>query len=486
MKELFGRLKPLQSFASQDDTGLKRIFGPWHLIMLGVGVTVGSGLFSLTGVAAGQHAGPAVILSFIIAPIACGFSGLCYAELAGMISSGGAAYSYSYIALGEIAAWTVGWNLILEYTLAAATVASSWSGYLNSLLKGWGIFIDPRLTASTFTKVTLSDGSIAQAWFNLPTVVILFLVTLLLMRGMTQSSRINIVIVTIKVLVIASVLIVCFPHIKLSNYQPFIPPNSGEFGQFGISGVMRAAGMAFFAYLGFDVVCSTTADTKNPQRDIPIGVIGTLIACTIIYVVFAGVLVGVVNYHLMEHDANPVATAIDIAHMPWLATLVKLGVTLGYISVLYGILLGESRVGLSMAKDKLLPGFFGKVHQKSATPWNMHIISFVVSAILAGIFPISLLGNLTSIATLFSFIVVCICVLALRLRKPDITRSFKVPGGTFLIPILGIISCCAVMVSMDIGTWTRLFVWWVAGMIFYAFYGAKKSLLRRETLSGRK
>ncbi|UMM63069.1 APC family permease [Aristophania vespae] len=476
MSHAFLRRKSIESNAS-NQTGLKRIFGPWHLIILGVGITVGSGLFSLTGVAAGQHAGPAVILSFLIAPIACAFAGLCYAELAGIISSGGSAYSYTYVTLGETAAWSVGWSLVLEYTVGAAAVASSWSGYLSSLLRGWGITLDPRLTHASFTDVVMADGSIEKAWFNLPSAFILLCITLLLMRGTTESSRINAVVVIIKMLVIASVIIVCFPHIQHTNYEPFIPPNTGEFGHFGFSGVMRAAGMAFFAYVGFDIVSSATTDTRNPQRNIPIGVIGTLIACALIYVVFAAVLIGVVDYRTMINDANPVATAIDKVHMPWLASLVKLGVTIGYITVLYGMLLGQSRIGLTMANDGLLPKKLAHLHQKTKTPWTAHIFSFIACSILAGTLPIGMLGNMTSIGTLFAFIVVCLGVIALRIREPDLERWFRVPGGTFLVPVLGIITCGTIMLSMDKGTWIRLGLWWVAGMVIYAFYGAKKSLL---------
>lgn len=479
MQRAFLRRKPINN-DNANQSGLKRIFGPWHLIILGVGITVGSGLFSLTGVAAGQHAGPAVILSFLIAPIACGFAGLCYAELAGVISSGGSAYSYTYAAIGEVAAWSVGWNLVLEYTVGAAAVASSWSGYLSSLLRGWGLTLDPRLTAPTFTPVTMPDGTQAEAWFNIPSVFILFCITLLLMRGTTESSRINAVVVVIKMFVITSVVLVCFPHIKQAHYEPFIPPNTGEFGHFGFSGVMRAAGMAFFAYLGFDIVSSATTDTKNPQRNIPIGVIGTLVICSIIYVVFAAVLVGVVDYRTMVNDANPVATAIDMVHMPWLASLVKLGVTLGYISVLYGMLLGQSRIALTMSQDGLLPPFLGKLNRKTLTPWHAHGLCFLMAGLLAGTFSISTLGNMTSIGTLFAFIVVCCGVIILRYREPELERLFRVPGGTFLVPILGILSCGAVMVSLDGGTWIRLLGWWAIGMIIYGLYGIKKSALNMD------
>ncbi|QHI95493.1 amino acid permease [Aristophania vespae] len=482
MKQPFWRTKPLHSLASKKTSTpeLKRVFGPLQLIALGVGVTIGAGLFSLSGVAAGQHAGPAVTLSFIIAAISCGFAGLCYAELAGMIPIAGSAYSYAYVAMGEGAAWIIGWDLFLEYTVNASAVASSWSGYFASLLRDWGIVLDPRFTASTFSPVTLADGSTVQAWFNAPAVFILFLVTGLLMMGVAESSRINAFIVAIKLLIIASVTIICIPHIQGSNFHPFIPANTGTYGEFGFSGVMRAAGMIFFAYIGFDIVSTAAQDARNPQRDIPIGILGSLIVTAIIYAVFSSVLVGVVDYHLLANDPNPVATVLNKIHITWFGVLVKIGIMLGYISVLYGLLLGQSRVALSMSHDGLIPNTFQKLNPLTRTPIISHILTWVTSSILAACLPISILGKMTSIGTLLAFIIVCLGVMVLRIRAPEMPRLFRVPGGSFTVPLLGIICCGAVMVSMDGATWLRLVIWLLIGIVIYFFYGMNNSRLVKK------
>ncbi|QDH15804.1 amino acid permease [Oecophyllibacter saccharovorans] len=474
----FWRTKPLDGGTGRQ-SGLRKVFGAWHLIALGVGVTIGAGLFSLTGVAAGQHAGPAVILSFLISALACGFAGLCYAELAGMISSGGSAYSYAYASLGEIIAWFIGWDLILEYTVGAAVIASSWSGYLVSLLRSWGIVIDPRLTAPTFTPVTMPDGAVCPAWFNAPTVFIIAAITLLLMRGTTQSSRVNGIVVVIKLLVIAAVIIVCLPFIQPGNFHPFIPPNTGQFGEFGFSGVMRAAGMAFFAYLGFDIISTTTQDTRNPQRNIPIGILGSLLICAIIYAVFSFVLVGVVNYHAMATDPNPVATAMDAIHRPWMGMVIKLGITVGYLSVIYGQLFAQSRITMAMAHDGLLPPLFGRLSPRTLTPGASHLITALVASVLAACFPIAELGNMTSIGTLLAFIIVCAGVLALRWKQPHARRTFRIPGGMFAIPVLGVASCLIVMLSLDGVTWLRLALWLLLGGLVYLTYGFRHSELAR-------
>lgn len=465
---------------NQNMTGLKRVFGPWHLIALGVGVTIGAGLFSLTGVAAGQLAGPAVMISFLISAIACGFAGLCYAELAGMISSGGSAYSYSYASLGEVIAWTIGWDLILEYTVGAAAIASSWASYFASLLRGWGIMIDPRLLATPGTSVTLPDGSVVQAWFNAPAVFIVWIMTALLMRGTSEASKFNTVIVTIKLSVIACVIIACTPFVHMGNYHPFIPPNEGHFGAFGWSGIMRAAGLAFFAYLGFDIISTTAQDTRDPQRNIPIGMLGSQIICGLVYVVFSAILVGVVSYRTMADDPSPVATAMDTVHMPWLASLVKLGVTIGYLAVIYGLLLGQSRICMAMAHDGLVPGALAKLNAGTRTPWTAHLLTALAASVLAAILPIAALGNMTSIGTLLAFIIVCIGVVVLRLKRPEAKRVFRVPGGPFLVPALGILSCGAVMASIDGVTWLRLIIWLIAGAIIYSFYGLHHSHLRHH------
>ncbi|MCX5615682.1 amino acid permease [Bombella sp. TMW 2.2559] len=479
MRRPFWRTKPI-SRTAVPNMGLRRVLGPWQLIALGVGVTVGAGLFSMTGVAAGQYAGPAVTLSFMIAAIACAFAGLCYAELAGMIPEAGSAYTYAYTSMGEGIAWIIGWDLILEYTVNASTVASSWSGYFGTLLHQIGIPLDPRLLAPTGASIMMPDGQFVRAWFNAPAVFIIFAVTGLLMYGTRGSSKINMAIVALKLLIIGSVTAICLPHIKAANLHPFIPTNTGQFGSFGPSGVMRAAGLIFFAYIGFDIVSTAAQDSHNPQRNIPLSVLGSLVLAAIIYAIFSFVIVGVVNYRAMLHDPNPVATVLHSLHIPWFSALITFGIALGYVSVIYGLLMGQSRVCLSMAKDGLLPPLFEKLNERSRTPWSSHIITAVVASIMAACLPIDILGKMTSIGTLLAFIIVCFGVMFLRLRQPDAVRRFRTPGGPFLVPILGVLSCGAVMLSMDLMTWIRLALWLVIGMGVYACYGLHRSRLKHQ------
>lgn len=481
------RKKPIthrpDGIIEDDGQGLKRLLGPVQLIALGVGGTIGAGLFSVTGIAAGQNSGAAVTLSFIIAALTCSFAGLCYAELAGMLASGGSAYTYAYAAMGELMAWIIGWDLILEYTVNAATVASSWSGYFTSLLEGCGLYPDPRLLAPSFTPVTMPDGHQAMAWFNLPGLLILFGVTAMLMHGMSKSSKINTAIAFIKLLVIAGVSIACIPHIRSSNLHPFIPPNTGTFGHFGWSGVIQAAGVIFFAYVGFDIVSTAAQDAHNPQKNIPAGVLGTLIICAVIYVFFSFVLVGVINYKDMANSANPVALAIDAVNIPWLAGVVKLGITIGYISVIYGLLMGQSRIAMAMADDGLIPRFFARLHSVRRTPWGSHMLTAVLGGILAGMVPIGILGKMTSIGTLLAFILVCTGVMILRYKAPDLPRRFRVPGGPWLVPCLGILSCSSVMLAMDGMTWLRLAAWLLVGGGIYLCYGFRHSILHKNIAS---
>lgn len=473
------RTKPIAE-EKKRTTGLKAVMGPWQLMALGIGVTIGAGLFSLTGVAAGQHAGPAVVISFVIAAIACGFAGLCYAELAGMIPMAGSAYSYAYSSMGELVAWIIGWDLILEYTVAAAAVASSWSGYFSSLLKGWGLYIDPRLLAPPMTPVTLSDGHVVHAWFNAPSIFILCVVTALLMRGTSESSTVNTIIVAIKLLIVAVVTVVCIPHIHSSNFHPFIPHNERHFGHFGWSGIMQAASMIFFAYIGFDTVSTAAQDSHNPQRDLPISLIGSLLICAVIYVIFSSVLVGVVNFRVLANDPNPVATVMDNVHLPALSAFVKLGIALGYMSVIYGMMLGQSRVALAMAQDGLIPSCFATLNAQRKTPWTSHIVTAIASSALAACLPIGILGAMTSIGTLLAFVIVSIGVMVLRYKAPHQPRRFRVPGGNILIPALGALACLTVMLSMDVLTWGRLVIWLLIGAIIYGFYGRHHSVLQNS------
>ncbi|OAG75865.1 amino acid transporter [Acetobacter malorum] len=471
------RCMPLDKLESAQ--GLKRVLGPGSLVALGVGATIGAGLFSLTGIAASENAGPAVILSFLIAAIACGFAGLCYSELASMIPIAGSAYTYAYVTLGELMAWIIGWDLVLEYAVGAATVAVSWSRYVVSLLDSWGLVLPPRLTASPFETVQMPDGSLTVGLMNLPAVFIIGLVSMILIRGISQSAKVNAVIVVIKLLVIAAFIGFGISYIHPANYHPFIPPNDGTFGHYGWSGIMRAAGTIFFAYVGFDAVSTTAQETKNPARDMPIGILGSLLVCSLAYIAFSFVMTGLVNYKDMLGDAAPVATAINRTPFHWLQLAVKIGIICGFTSVLMGMLLGQSRVFFAMSRDGLLPPMFSRTHPKFQTPWLSNIFFMIITCLLSAFLPISDLGHMTSIGTLLAFVLVCAGVMVLRRKSPDAPRAFRVPGGD-LIPVLGILSCSAVMISLDKLTWIRLVVWLAIGMAIYLGYGRYRSVLARS------
>ncbi|MHC0613103.1 amino acid permease [Komagataeibacter oboediens] len=469
-------LRRLPVGAPANDAGLKRVLGAGSLVALGVGVTIGAGLFSLTGIAAGSNAGPAVLISFVLAAMACAFAGLCYGELAGMIPAAGSAYVYAYASLGELAGWIIGWDLVLEYTVGASAVSVSWARYMRSLLDEWGIHLSPRLMASPFEVVGMVDGQPIHGIANLPAVFIIGVLSLLLIRGISESARLNAIVVIIKLVIIAAVIGFGLPYIKTANYTPFIPPNTGEFGHYGVSGILRAAGTIFFAYLGFDAVSTVAQETRNPGRDMPIGLMGSLAICTFIYIAFSFVLTGLVNYHDMIGDAAPVATAIDQTPFGWLKAAVKLGIICGFLSVILVLLLGQSRVFFAMARDGLLPPMFGRTHARLGTPVACHLFFMGVTGVLAAFLPIEQLAHMTSIGTLLAFVIVCVGVIVLRVREPDRPRVFRVPGGA-VIPVAGIISCGVMMLSLDGLTWLRLVVWLAIGLMVYALYGIRHSRL---------
>jgi len=474
------RRKSIESLTqSSDGPALRRVLGPWNLIALGIGCTIGAGLFSLTGIAASENAGPAVVISYLIAAIGCGFAGLCYSELASMIPIAGSAYTYAYTTLGELVAWIIGWDLVLEYAVGAATVAVSWSRYVNSLLKDFGVALPPRLLASPFETVTLPGGGTATGLIDLPAVFIIVAISLLLMRGISESARVNAVIVVIKICVILAVIGFGVPYINGANYTPFIPPNDGTFGHFGFSGIMRAAGTIFFAYVGFDAVSTAAQETRRPERDMPIGILGSLAICSLAYVAFSFVLTGLLNYKLMLNDAAPVASAIDVTPYHWLKEIVKFGIICGFTSVMLVLLLGQSRVFYAMSRDGLLPRFFSDIHPTWRTPWRSNMLFMVLTGVLCAFLPISELGHMTSIGTLLAFVIVCAGVLILRARDPGRERKFRVAGGP-IIPVLGILSCLALMVSLDGLTWIRLFVWLLIGFAIYFGYSRKHSRLQNE------
>ena len=479
------RRKSIESLTGRSEgPALKRALGPWNLVALGIGCTIGAGLFSLTGIAASENAGPAVVISYIIAAIGCGFAGLCYSELASMIPIAGSAYTYAYTTLGELVAWIIGWDLVLEYAVGAATVAVSWSRYVNSLLRDFGVALPPRLLASPFETVALPDGSHVAGLINLPAVFIIAAISLLLMRGISESARVNAVIVVIKICVILAVIAFGIPYINGTNYVPFIPPNQGSFGHFGWSGIMRAAGTIFFAYVGFDAVSTAAQEARKPERDMPIGILGSLVVCSLAYVAFSFVLTGLLNYKLMLNDAAPVASAIDVTPYHWLKLAVKFGIICGFTSVMLVLLLGQSRVFYAMSRDGLLPRFFSDIHPSWRTPWRSNLLFMVLTGLLCAFLPISELGHMTSIGTLLAFVIVCAGVMILRRRDPLRERKFRVAGGP-IIPILGIVSCLAMMVSLDGLTWIRLLVWLLVGFAIYFTYSRKNSKLAHQVTPAR-
>lgn len=471
----------LKQEASAGSQKLKRSLGGFDLILLGIGAIIGAGLFSITGIAASQHAGPAVIISFILASIGCAFAGLCFSELASMIPVAGGAYTYTYATLGELIAWIVGWSLVLEYAAGATVVAISWSAYLASFLQSFGIHLPPEITASPWHSVRLADGSHVYGWVNLPALLIVILLSLLLIRGVDKSVKVNAVLVAIKVSVVVVFIVLGVSYINTTYYHPFIPENTGTFGEYGWSGIMRAAGIVFFAYIGFDAVSTTAQEVKHPQRNLPIGIIGSLVICTILYILFSLVLVGLVPYPELN-VAAPVAAAIKKTPFLWLNDLINLAILTGLTSVILVLLLGQSRIFYTMAQDGLLPPLFSKVHPRFHTPWVSSLILMVAVGAAAAFLPLSLVGELTSIGTLFAFAVVCASVLILRKMRPDLPRPFKTPWSP-VVPILGILSCLALMFSLGLATWARLVIWMCIGLIIYFSYSRSHSHQHLKELS---
>ena len=449
---------------------MKRVLGPWNLIALGVGAIIGAGLFSLTGIAAAENAGPAIALSFIVAALGCAFAGMCYSELASMIPISGSAYTYAQATLGEFAAWTIGWSLVLEYALGAATVSVSWSSYVVDLFHSFGVMLPAKIALGSFAIA----GVTVPLTLDVGAIFIVVVVSLILMRGISESALVNNIIVIVKVSIVLAVIAVGVFYIKPANYVPFVPPNTGTFGEFGISGIFRAAGVIFFAYIGFDAVSTASQEARNPQRDIPIGILGSLVVCTILYIAFAFVLTGMVNYQDMRGDAHPVATAINLTPFPVLQVLVKVGIIGGFTSVILVMLLGQSRVFRAMALDGLIPRLFGDIHPKWRTPWRSNLTLMIFVSFFSGFLPITTLGHMTSIGTLFAFVIVCIGVMVLRRTRPELPRPFRTPWVP-LVPILGIIVCMAMMVSLDRATWIRLIVWLIIGYAVYFGYSRRRS-----------
>ena len=487
---------------SKDSKGLKRTLSALNLTTLGIGAIIGAGIFVLTGQAAAQYAGPAIVISFIISGIACAFAGLCYAEFASMIPIAGSAYTYAYATLGEFFAWIIGWDLILEYLFAASTVSVGWSGYVVSLLKDFHIFLPPQYTAAAGTvlietpaegwkeltnilRETLATGGVnadllphVTAICNVPAMFIVLVITALLVIGIRESANFNNVMVIIKVAVILLFISFGFAFVRSGNWHPFIPKNTGEWGHFGISGILRAAGVIFFAYIGFDAVSTAAQEAKKPQKDMPVGIMGSLSISTILYILVAIVLTGMVSYTQLN-VADPIAVGVDATGIGWLKGIIKIAAIAGLSSVILVMLMGQPRIFYSMSKDGLLPPVFSRVHPKFKTPYISTIMTGSVALILAGILPIKILGELVSIGTLLAFVIVCISILVLRYKRPDIHRPFKTPWVP-AVPVLGASICLLQMAALPKDTWLRLVIWMAIGFLIYFTYGIKNSRLRRS------
>ena len=475
--------KPMAALMNEaEETGshtLKRTLTAWGLTALGIGAIIGAGLFSITGMAAANHAGPAITISFIVAALGCLFAGLCYAEFASMIPVAGSAYTYSYATMGEFIAWIIGWDLVLEYAVGAATVGISWSRYLVKFLEGFNVYLPHELTVGPW------DGGI----INLPAVAIIVLMSLLLMKGTKESAFVNAIIVGLKIAVVVVFIFLGWKYINTENYHPYIPDNTGNFGDFGFSGIIRAAVIVFFAYIGFDAVSTAAQEAKNPKRDMPIGILGSLAICTILYLLFAHVMTGVTNYKTFAGKDGIAPVAVAIEHMgklnaagvivqdyPWLNRAILVAILAGYSSVILVMLMGQSRVFYSMSKDGLIPKIFSTVNPITQTPAKSNLLFMFFVSLFAAFVPARVVGEMTSIGTLFAFILVCIGVWVMRIKMPELPRSFKTPLVP-LVPILGIGVCLFMMVFLPMDTWIRLLVWMLIGLDIYVVFGVKNSAL---------
>jgi len=459
------------------DQSLHRALGPVNLTMLGIGCIIGTGIFVLTGTVAAQNSGPAVVLSFVISGLASVFAALCYSEFASLVPMAGSAYTYSYATLGEIIAWIIGWDLILEYAVGAVTVAIGWSGYMVSFLHDCHIHIPPELSAARGTLVTLTDGTTVTAMFNLPAVIIIAAVTILLIVGIKASARFNNVIVFVKLAVILLFIFGAAKAINPAHWHPFIPANTGVREHFGWTGVMAGAGVVFFAYIGFDAVSTAAQEARNPQRDMPIGIIASLVICTVLYIAVAAIATGVVPYSQLDVP-DPIARVADAAGLGWMATLIKLGAIAGLSSVILVLMLGQTRVFWSMAKDGLLPSCISQVHSRFRTPWITTIITGSLVAVFSALFTVREAGSLCSIGTLLAFVIVSIGVLELRIREPNLPRRFKTPA-IWLVAPLGALSALYLMISLPWKTWERLIIWFAIGLIVYFAHGHRNSRLAK-------
>lgn len=467
----------VQEAGNDSGKGLKRVLGTWGLIALGVGVIIGAGLFSVTGIVAGEHTGPAIILSFALAAVCCALAALCYAEFASMIPVAGSAYTYSYFTMGELVAWIIGWDLVLEYALAAMTVSISWSRYFCVILGDIGIHLPIEWTACP------ADGGV----FNLPATLLIVALSLILMRGTKGSSKFNDFLVVLKIAVVIIFIGIGVRYMRAENLTPFLPANTGVFGEYGWSGVLRGAAIVFFAFLGFDAISTAAQETKNPRRNMPIGILGSLLICTVLYMAFALVMTGVVDYHAYKGADSIAPAATAIAHMgsvgpdgmvvpayPWLNRGIILAILMGYASVVLVTLLGQSRVFYSMSRDGLLPPLFSHLHKRFHTPARSNLLFMTVIGLLAGVVPASVAGEMTSIGTLLAFSLVCLGVIVVRRTQPNAPRSFKTPFVPW-IPAAGVLCCVSMMLFLPADTWIRLVMWMLIGLDVYSSYGVRHS-----------
>jgi APA family basic amino acid/polyamine antiporter len=463
--------------AEHRDSKLKRVLGPWQLTLLGVGCTIGTGIFVLTGLEAARHAGPAIVISFVIAGIGSLFAGLCYAEFSSMVPISGSAYSYAYATLGEFAAWFIGWDLLLEYMFAAGTVAVGWARYFMKILHHFNLdFLPAALTTAPFDSPNGLSIVTTGALLNLPAVAIVAIAATICYIGITQSSVVNSFVVILKICVILAVIGLGAAHISTANWTPFIPPNTGVWGEFGWSGILRASGVIFFAYIGFDAVSTAAQESRNPSRDMPFGLLMGLAICTLLYILMSGVLTGMMPYRLLN-DAAPVAVALEShPEIRWLSVWVIFGALAGLTSVILVLILGQARILLAMSRDGLLPPALGRVHERFRTPHVATAVVGTVAALMAGLFPIGILAELVSIGTLLAFVMVCSSVLVLRYTRPDLHRPFRVPAAWFTC-LAGVLFCGGMAASLPLDTWLRLVIWALIGIALYYGYGRHHSRL---------
>ena len=480
MKNPLFATKPLNLLLNEaqesSEHSLKRTLGPYQLVGLGVGAIIGAGIFTLTGIAAATKAGPSLTISFVLAAVACGFAGLCYSEFSTMIPIAGSAYTYSYATLGELLAWIIGWDLVLEYAVGAATVSIGWSATLVALLHRFHVDLPPALVASPWQEVRLSDGTVIHGVTNLPAVFVIVLISLLLVKGTQESSTVNAVIVFLKVGVIVVFIAIGWHFIQPANLTPFIPHNTGKFGEFGWSGILSGAGKIFFAYIGFDAVSTAAQEARNPKKDMPKGIFGSLAICTVLFILYCYVLTGIVHYTDLN-VAAPLSLALERIPYGWLSVAMNLAVIAGLTSVILVMMLGQSRVFFSMSNDGLLPKVFSSVHPKFRTPWRCNLILMLFVGIFSAFAPISVVGDMTNIGTLFAFVLVCGGIIVMRRTNPDAPRSFRTPLVP-LVPILGIIANLGLMYGLGVPNWIRLFAWMAVGLLIYFSYSRHHSRIR--------